>query len=249
MRIKFVADDYGKTPEDNSAIECLLASGLMSGISVIPGAKFAVKSRWTARDSARWGAHLFLTEFGPFTKKISATFGGKGVGKITLFRNLCNGRISVEDIEEEFEAQLDRLSSDGFDVKFIDSHMNVHWLPQVFEAVKRLALKRGLFHELRPFAQLDFTLRWDLRSWFYSKRAEKLNFKANSRVLVNCPGYAVDDLDLPASLRKWDKFLSSVPPLGYDEILVPCHPGISPAEIKLYSAPEFKQLLGKHGVL
>lgn len=61
---------------------------------------------------------------------------------------LARGRLSVE---EELEAQLERILSTGLAVTHLDTHKHTHVLPGVLEAVARLARRYNIRWIRRPF--------------------------------------------------------------------------------------------------
>jgi predicted glycoside hydrolase/deacetylase ChbG (UPF0249 family) len=249
MRLVFVADDYGAGKEENCGAFLLAESGILGGVSVI-GARLSVYPDKPARpENVRFGIHFFLTEFPPLTLKMQALCEGEGLTKKSLAWALLRGRISEEDVAREFDEQFDRVSASGFQIEFIDSHMNIHWWPIIFPAVMRVASRRGLSDSIRPCAQLNIgSAVGTLRGLFSRLIARVMRFKANSRVLVGCPGYRQENIDINLGLRVWDKFLSQSVPRGYEEVVVPCHPGVSPAELELYSSAEFVKILKKWDV-
>ncbi|MCX5784288.1 MAG: ChbG/HpnK family deacetylase [Elusimicrobia bacterium] len=248
MKLRFMADDYGVGAKTNVATASLASGGILSGVSVLASNDSVYPVANERPKDPIYGAHLYLTEFPPLTPKLASMGRGRGLSKKALAVHIFAGRISREDIISEFTAQIEKLAVNGFDVRFLDSHMNIHWLPVVFPAVMEVAKKRGLFGDIRPFAQLDFSLRGNARTYLSLFRAKSLGFKADSRVLVNCPGYKQDRIDLNPALELWDNFLVAVKSKRYEEIVVPCHPGLSPAEVRIYSSPEFRQLLEKHSL-
>ena len=248
MKLHFVADDFGANAETNTSTVTLLSGGIPHSVSVLASTTSVYPPHQERTQDALWGAHLYLTEFPPLTERLGTLWNGRGISKRTLVAQILTGQVSQEDFALEFMAQLNRLAANGFTAQFIDSHMNIHWLPVVFPAIMSVAKKRGLSENVRPFAQLNFSLAWSTQTYFSLIRAKALSFKTNSRVLVNCPGYKLDNIDLNLALKLWDNFLTTVKAHNYGEIVVPCHPGLSPAEVQIYSSPGFKQLLEKHAV-
>ena len=196
-----------------------------------------------------WGAHLYLTEYEPLTDKLRKFAGTKGsFSKEDIVKRLLFGTISSQDICEEFTAQFKRIS-DNFKINFVDTHQNIHGLPMIFPIVKKIASDYGLKEAIRPFAQLNFNFKRGVKIVFSRVYSGLINFKPNARVLVNCPGYRKSGIDLSKALELWDRFLHNIQNTNCREILVPCHPGTSPAEIKLYTSKEFEKLLKSHKFL
>ena len=53
-------------------------------------------------------------------------------------------KISLVEIEREFNAQLEKVLDCELPISHIDSHQHIHMLPKVFEITARLAEKYGV---------------------------------------------------------------------------------------------------------
>lgn len=249
MKIVFTADDYGESQETNQKIAEICQSSIVNSATVLAfNGGVLNKEQFLNIPDMSWGAHLYLTEYAPLTNRLRKLAGTKSFfSKGDIVKRLLFGTISAQDIYEEFTAQFKRIS-DNFKINFVDTHQNIHGLPVIFPIVKKIASDYGLREAIRPFAQLDFNFKGGVKIIFSKVYSGLINFKPNTKVLVNCPGYEEPGIDLDKALESWDRFLYNIQNANCQEILIPCHPGSSPAEIKLYTSEEFEKLLKSHKV-
>lgn len=251
IKLCFVADDYGESKETNEAIEQICTGSVVRSVTVV-SSESSVYSDFllqTSKDIAL-GIHLYLSDYTPLTDKLKAlTKKSKAMTKSNIIFSLMTRKISPHHIYEEFDTQISRLRERGHRPHFIDTHQNIHALPLIFQIVRRIATKYGLENNIRPFAQLNFSPKKTLRPILSKLHSAAVNFRRRSRVLVDCPEYQKNSIQLDEALAGWDTFLTSVRQRAYDEIFVPCHPGVSPAEIDLYSSLDFLKLIYKHQML
>lgn len=89
------------------------------------------------------GIHLTLVEERPLLGTQSLkTLAPQGVFPKTyqhLFVELMKGRIDLEEIEMEWDAQIQRVLRAGLDITHFDSHQHTHFFPQLRSILYRLA--------------------------------------------------------------------------------------------------------------
>jgi predicted glycoside hydrolase/deacetylase ChbG (UPF0249 family) len=250
MRFYFVADDYGESHETNEAIERACSGGIIRSVTVIASDKSACSDLgFCANREIAVGLHLYLTGHPPISAEMKKYLkGDRCLSKRALVRGFLLGRIGRDHIVHEFDAQMAKLRELGIDPQFIDTHQNIHGLPFLFNIVRDFAKENGLEYALRPIAQLHFLRRKTVRVLVSKFWAARFNFKRRSRVLIGCPGYSEETLDIDFALESWDQFLTRLTTLDCEEIFVPCHPGFSPAEVELYLSPYFSELLCNHSI-
>jgi predicted glycoside hydrolase/deacetylase ChbG (UPF0249 family)/predicted O-methyltransferase YrrM len=151
--IRPIADDFGLHPDIDRGIIACAEKGLIAGVSVCAcGSAFydastkALSELQNARPGFLLGIHLTLTEETSLTKPSSLTDeNGRFPLYVTDFvRRLIRGKVKRTDIEQEWEAQLQRLLSTGVRIDFINSHQHVHLLPGVWPVANRLARQHGI---------------------------------------------------------------------------------------------------------
>lgn len=91
------------------------------------------------------GIHLVLTTGKSLTGGKSITDGeGNFLNQLVLMELLEKGRVEAGDIEAEFEAQIQKAQSLGFNIDHLDSHHHIHMRPQVLPIFLEKARKYGL---------------------------------------------------------------------------------------------------------
>lgn len=90
------------------------------------------------------GAHLMLVEGRPLLPPAAVRTLVQPNGHLLPdFRRFIGryvvGRISLDEVERELSAQLERLAGTGLRLAHVNSHQHLHLLPGVFEIVVRLA--------------------------------------------------------------------------------------------------------------
>jgi len=246
-KISFVSDDYGESAQTDRRIEKLAQFGLVRNITVVGSSLLTATGFHKSRGNAglTWGAHLFLTGY-PLQSRNLRLFAerlGGSLDKRKLLRGLLCRAISCNDIVAEFEAQLQVLKYHGFEASFLDTHQNIHMIPMVYWSLRRVAITHALLNRIRPTIQINFNLKPNTRTLLSGIAGITTQRKRYSRVLVGCPGYRCEIVDLEAVRREWATFLSKLRVRKYREIVVPVHPGLSPAEMTIYSDPKLLELL------
>ena len=249
--LSFVSDDYGEAEQTDRRIENLAQHGLVKNITVVGSKLLKVTGFHESPTNLglTWGAHLFLTGYPLLSSNLCSFARSRGgtLDKRTLLSGLLRGVIRIGDIAAEFEAQLQVLMRHGFVVRFLDTHQNIHMLPPVYWALRRVATAHGLAGRIRPTVQIRFSLKQNARTVLSMVSGVTTQSDKYSRVLVGCPGYKCDVIDLEAVRIEWATFLAQLRLRNYSEIVVPVHPGLSPAEMAIYSDPELLELLSCWG--
>jgi predicted glycoside hydrolase/deacetylase ChbG (UPF0249 family) len=250
MRLTFIADDYGESLVTNMAIVAACTTGMIRSATVLAAEECVYENEHlSGSHDISWGAHLYLTEYAPLTDAVRKYYLQRpALSKRNLLAGLLTGRLSPRDLFFEFETQLVRLQEMGFSVRFIDTHQNIHGIPTIYCIVKAVAEKYRLSNAIRPIYQLDFCLKRNLRQLMSGLCSIYLGLATNKRVLVKAPCYCASELDLNITLEAWDVFLYRVKRLGIIDLYIPCHPGISPAEMELYSSTEFSRLMHRRAI-
>ena len=250
IKLCFVADDYGESKATNEAIERVCRGNIVRSLTVVSSENSVYSDiLYEKEKNIAVGIHLFLSVYRPLTAQIGELANnGEAIRKSKIALALFSGKLTPRHIYEEFDAQILRLREFGIVPEFIDTHQNIHGLPIVLQIVRQIASKYGLHNRIRPFAQLDFNLKTNWRSMLFGLHSAAAGFRRDSKVLVNCPGYKKKTIEVSRALGDWDRFITGIKKKGLREVFVPCHPGISPAEIELYSSPELLKLIDKRQI-
>jgi len=169
------------------------------------------------------GLHLTLVEekpvLGAEKLKTLAPAGAFPKTYRQLFIGLLKGRIDVEEIERELDAQIQKVLQRGVEISHLDSHQHTHFFPQVRRVLLRLAER----HQIRGVRAGGRVVPGRTKfSLFLAPLARSLQRAARSRDLRT-----PDTLWLPSpsgrvTLRDLVKGIPALPP-GVTELVV--HPG------------------------
>lgn len=142
------ADDYGLCESVNAGIlECFI-NGLVSDFSFMVNLEGFDRSNIMLSDTVikNIGLHLNITVGRSIlnSKTKLTDKGGRFFNLKTLFFKIMSGTIPEEDIYEEIIAQINLLLSEGYQITHIDSHTNIHLLPQIMKPLIHANKSSGL---------------------------------------------------------------------------------------------------------
>jgi len=145
------ADDFGWTEGVNRGIVEAFHRGIVTSTSLLAnGAAFTAGVRAAKSASGLGvGVHLNLSDGPPVADRESvsslldehANFAG-GPQKL-LLKHARRG-LALEEVEEEWDAQIRRVRDAGIRPTHLDGHKHVHMLPGLFEIALRLAKRHGV---------------------------------------------------------------------------------------------------------
>lgn len=142
----FNADDFGFSAACNAGIIACHERGVVCSTSLMAGgAAFGEGVAYAQKNpSLDIGLHLALCDSAPVCDPADipslVSPGGKfPPGFAAFLKHYAGGRIRKPEIEKEFRAQLNKVSSTGIKISHLDSHQHLHALPAIFEIVARLA--------------------------------------------------------------------------------------------------------------
>ncbi len=248
--ICFVADDYGESLATNKAIEHACEAKVIRSVTIVGSPDAVYSEEFLKSTDIASGIHLYLTDYEPLTPIVKGALGENGAirKQQILLARLC-GRLSHKHLLLEFEAQLTRLRDAGIEPTFVDSHQNVHSLLLIRPAVMEFARRHGLSAAIRPAAQIAFDLRPTARTILSLLDRDVATFRTRPRTVVGCPGYHEQTIDMDEYLQKWKVFLQRVSRRSCSNLFVPCHPGLSPVEVELYTSERFCRLISNHELI
>ena len=147
------ADDFGKNSEINRAICEAFENGYVTGTTLManmPGAHEAYDLAQKNGFADKVGVHLNITEGMPLTSGIRSNpliCAPDGSFNQAFYHNtkyrLYMDEQSVDQIRDEFDAQISLFLELGFKTLHIDSHHHVHTNYPVYRALKQLSKKYG----------------------------------------------------------------------------------------------------------
>ena len=145
------ADDFGMAPGVNRAIVEAHRTGIVTSTSLLANAAAFDEAVAAARATPTLavGVHLNLTEGRPLSNPENlgalVTPAGEFLGNPeALFFRMVTGRISLDAVEREYHAQIQRVIAAGIHPTHLDGHQHVHMWPPVFALTARLAAEYGM---------------------------------------------------------------------------------------------------------
>jgi len=145
------ADDLGWTEGVNQGIAEAHRNGIVTSASLLAnGAAFASGVE-LARTTPGLGVgvHLNLSDGEPVAERELVTTilndkGELGGRPESLLLKLARRSVSVQEIEQEWDAQIQKVRDSGVEPTHLDGHRHVQMLPGLFEIALRLAKKHGI---------------------------------------------------------------------------------------------------------
>jgi predicted glycoside hydrolase/deacetylase ChbG (UPF0249 family) len=112
------------------------------------------------------GVHLNLVEGRPLCSAadVPSLLGSDGnfLPKFALIRRQLRGRLSLDELRKEVEAQIDCVRNAGIEPTHVDAHKNIHAYPPFFTVVAHVAASRAIAGIRVPLERPRF------RDWFAS---------------------------------------------------------------------------------
>ncbi len=142
------ADDFGLTRGINEGIVEALSQGVLRSTTLMANGPAFDHAAALAREheSLDVGCHLMLVQ-----GEALALPGGKLPDSIPqLLRRLASS-LTVDRIESEFTAQIDKLREAGIEPTHLDTHKHAHFAPPVLKALLEVARRFDIPWVRRPF--------------------------------------------------------------------------------------------------
>ncbi|MFA5422859.1 MAG: ChbG/HpnK family deacetylase [Phycisphaerae bacterium] len=180
-RLIINADDFGKSPRVNEAVERAHTQGVLTSTTIMTNMDYFEDAVAIARKLPRLGVGVHLNLFAgrpvsrePYVKCLTDSDGNfryspGTLALLTTFRNDIR-----KAIKTEMSAQIQRLIDSGLYPTHLDSHKHLHFFPAVHPIVCSLArrFKISAIRYCRESAELS-NVPWPL-SMPDAKRAAKL---------------------------------------------------------------------------
>jgi predicted glycoside hydrolase/deacetylase ChbG (UPF0249 family) len=145
------ADDLGWTEGVNRGIAEAHRNGIVTSASLLAnGAAFASGVELARTTPALGvGVHLNLSDGEPVAERELVTSLLNDRGELeakpeSLLLRLARRSVLLEQVEFEWDAQIQKVRDVGIEPTHLDGHRHVHMLPGLFEIVLRLAKKHGI---------------------------------------------------------------------------------------------------------
>jgi hopanoid biosynthesis associated protein HpnK len=145
------ADDLGWTAGVNRGIGEAHRNGIVTSASLLANGDAFAEAVELARgtNGLGVGVHLNLSDGSPVSApdtvpsllNDSGQFEG---GPDGLLMKIATRRISLREVEAEWQAQIAKVRGAGIEPTHLDGHKHVHMLPGLFEIALRLAKRHGI---------------------------------------------------------------------------------------------------------
>jgi chitin disaccharide deacetylase len=145
------ADDLGWAEGVNRGIAEAHRNGIVTSASLLAnGAAFASAVELARTTPALGvGVHLNLSDGKPVSpiEKVSSIVTDQGVfagGAEALLLRVARRNLRLQEVEREWESQIQKVSDAGIHPTHLDGHKHIHMLPGLFEITVRLAKRHGI---------------------------------------------------------------------------------------------------------
>jgi len=145
------ADDLGWTEGVNRGILDAFRGGIVTSASILANGIAFAEGVKAAKSVPRLavGVHLNLSDGAPAADRESVTsilnddgmFAG---GPEQLLLKRARRGLVLDEVEEEWDAQIQKVRDAGIRPTHLDGHKHVHMLPGLFEIALRLAKRHGI---------------------------------------------------------------------------------------------------------
>lgn len=227
------ADDFGLSEKVNEGILRAHTRGILTSTSLMAtGAAFDhAIGIWQTTPTLDVGIHLTLVEEKPLLEAeiVPSLVDGKGRfydHAKEFAKRYLTGRIRIQEVQRELEAQIRKVLSSGINVSHLDSHQHLHMLPKILNIVVKLAQKYGIPAIRIPSEKLHFNMLW--KSGSITRVMQSLVLKILCK-MGDCADLLGTDYFFgflfSGNLNKENlrKVLQHLPSNGTCEIM--CHPG------------------------
>ncbi len=145
------ADDLGWTEGVNRGIAEAHRNGIVTSVSLLANGGAFASGVELARTTPGLGVgvHLNLSDGEPVAERelVTTLLNDRGEleGKTeTLLLRLARRSVLLREIEQEWDAQIQKVRDSGIEPTHLDGHRHVQMLPGLFEIALRLAKKHGI---------------------------------------------------------------------------------------------------------
>jgi len=145
------ADDLGWTGGVNRGILDAFRRGIVTSTSLLANGSAFLEAAKAAKSAPGLGVgvHLNLSDGAPVAdhESVTSLLNDKGEfadGPESLLLKRARRGLVLDEVEEEWDAQIQKVRDAGIRPTHLDGHKHVHMLPGLFEIALRLAKKHGI---------------------------------------------------------------------------------------------------------
>jgi predicted glycoside hydrolase/deacetylase ChbG (UPF0249 family) len=268
------ADDFGLCPEVNAGIVQGHSDGIITSTSVMTNMPYFQEVQALRQDHPDLGIglHVCLSEGEPVSPvdRVRSLIdeNGQFLSRPVLFDRLSKGKVELDEVALELEAQLQALEDQGVHPDHWNSHQYVHLHPRLLGVLKRVLSPRKVpcmrthtrayvsgdgwvtgGSKLKFYSQLPTRLAKDIYFQFEAWRSRRQGFRLPDAQLTRFPFSAPYDV-------LTDNATHGVPQGTYEWI---CHPATErrptdkeiidrPGELALLTRPGLKHDIESAGI-
>ncbi len=145
------ADDLGWTEGVNRGIAEAHRNGIVTSTSLLANGTAFASGVELARSTPGLGVgvHLNLSDGAPVAARelVTSLVNDSGEfegGPESLLLRIASRGVELREVEQEWEAQIEKVRDAGIQPTHLDGHKHVHMLPGLFEIALRLAKRYGI---------------------------------------------------------------------------------------------------------
>jgi len=145
------ADDLGWTEGVNRGIAEAHRNGIVTSASLLANGVAFASGVELARSTPGLGVgvHLNLSDGAPVAEPeaVNSLVNNAGQfdgGPESLLLRIAKRDVMLREVEQEWDAQIEKVKSAGIQPTHLDGHKHVHMLPGLFEIALRLAKRYGI---------------------------------------------------------------------------------------------------------
>lgn len=228
------ADDFGISIKVNEGIFTAFRHGILTSTSIIAnGMAFdhAVGIYKTIQD-LDVGLHLTLLEEKPVADRnriptLLTAEGNFRKNAIHFTKDYFLGKINLDEVLFEFEAQILKIKNSGIPISHMDSHQHIHMLPGIFKIAVALARKHNI-----PAIRIPYERP---RRYMLKKSGMLMRFMQLLVLNKFCRDSSFSGLISPnyfvgfyysgnLTYEHFKRILLDIPREGFCELI--CHPGV-----------------------
>lgn len=237
MRKKIIvnADDFGRHPAINRAVSQGFEEGCLTSASIMPGGAAFDEAVSIAQNHLELGIGVHFTLVGE-----RPVLGVKDIPSLVdengrlfsdygeFIKRYFLGKIRLDEIRRELNAQMNKVKMAGIKISHIDSHQHLHVLPGIIDIAIDIARENGINAMRIPLVPIGFTggyscnmgqfvgrLGLNVFSVLARRKAAKSNFVTPNYFCGIVAGECVNEACLSSIIQQLQ--------LGTTEIMM--HPG------------------------
>ncbi len=182
MKLIINADDFGLSRGTNYGIIDAYKNGVVRSTSIMagmPAFDHAVELIKSSKDLERLGCgvHLTLSAYKPILSTHKTIVDEEGFFYKRISEELIQSKFNIEEVYNEFSAQIQKVINNGIEITHLDSHHHVHTLKSLKPIMERLIKEYNLPIRGGLLYELDYDKVISYNGFFYDKTVSIDGFK------------------------------------------------------------------------